>query len=232
MWMNIKSEEVNRPSSWGLVMKAPWGNPTCSSWESLAAKLRLDVTMNGKDRRWRMRGRMEGRRGRLSPHCSAGRGCWLDCSGQNHWTTDGEGTNGRRGENRTKMKEQTTTNDWTYEHWKNKTSQQKWGWTIQTKRTYFEKQDKGQELVTNTELKEPNRKKWWGADGVVTLLWLKTTAMFLVRCVSTDEMHGRRVFTSSGVDWSTTAAKEEGELHSPWSCPVSDISEELEVGQG
>lgn len=90
----IKTRVMNKPSSWGLVMKAPWG-PTCSSEGSLAARLRRDGTMNewGRRRRWRMR-RMEGGRGRQcltlspnSPRCYSGRGNWPDCSGQNHSTT-------------------------------------------------------------------------------------------------------------------------------------------------
>lgn len=93
--MTIKAEAMNKPSSLGLGMKAPWASPPCSCEGSLAARRRRGVTMNGwgRRRRWRMR-RKEGRTGRQwltlspnSPRCYAGRGNWPDCSGQNHWTT-------------------------------------------------------------------------------------------------------------------------------------------------
>lgn len=92
--MIIKTELMNKPSSWALVMRVPWV-PMCSSEGSLGARLRLDVTMNGWDwrRRWRMK-RKQGRRGMQclnltpnSPRCYGDMGKWPDCSGHNHWIT-------------------------------------------------------------------------------------------------------------------------------------------------
>lgn len=107
----IETEGMNKPSSWGLAMKAPWGSPTSSCEVGLAARLRQDVTMNewGRTRRCRMR-RKEGRRERQcltlspnSPRCYACRGKWLDCSGQNHWTTGCVRVSGRRDDNRNRQ---------------------------------------------------------------------------------------------------------------------------------
>lgn len=112
--LTINSEEMNKPSSWGLVMKASLGSPMCSKEGSLAARLMQDVTMNEWGRRWRLR-RREGRRGRqcstLSPNfprCYAGRGNCLGCSGRNHWTTGCVRAGGRRDENRKDTKNKQT----------------------------------------------------------------------------------------------------------------------------
>lgn len=108
--MLIVTWGMNKPSSWGHVMKAPWGNPLCSSGGSLVAMLRRDVTTSewGRRRRWRMRW-MQGRRGRQclrlspdSPRCCAGRGNLLDCSGQNHWATESVSVGGSREKQETK----------------------------------------------------------------------------------------------------------------------------------
>lgn len=51
------TEVRNKPSNSGLLMKESWG-PACSREGSLVAKLRQDVTMNGRDWMWRLRMKM------------------------------------------------------------------------------------------------------------------------------------------------------------------------------
>lgn len=120
--MVVEMKMTNKPSNWGLGRKAPWVSPSCCGEGSLAAVLRRDVTMNewGRRRRWRMR-RMEGRRERQcwcwtpnSPHCCAGRGSWLDCSGQNHWTAGYVCVGGRRNDRHKKKRKRNKNNGINY----------------------------------------------------------------------------------------------------------------------
>lgn len=183
-------------------------------------------------RRWRMKMKL-GRTGRrcwsLSPnchHCYAGRENFQGCSGRNHWTTGRmcvsvEERNGDR------------------------TQKKNMGEIIQMINTKTKplkttkKQMKWSQMLKSTETT--------GLGGVaVSFLWkwgvqpawrLSRKLQWCVKCFYThingEIGVGRVCFTLSVTCWGAAeAAREERELQSPWSCPVSDISEDLEVGLG